>query len=72
MRTCEADGYPMVPVREAAAGGIAWGCTNPWHPRAPEPCPACGHAGRPRSPTVGGLPVAVCPACRHQWVPTGP
>ncbi len=28
----------MVPVGEAG-GGMTWGCTNPWHPRDPGPCP---------------------------------
>jgi hypothetical protein len=29
--TCQADGYPMVPAGEAAAGGIAW--ATPSRPR---------------------------------------
>ena len=36
MPICAEDKYPMVPVRDGA-GGIEWGCTNLWHPRAPGP-----------------------------------
>jgi len=69
--TCPEDGYPMVPVRDMGKAGFAWGCSNTWHPRAPAPCPACGHTGRPRDTAVGATRVAVCPVCRHQWVPFG-
>jgi hypothetical protein len=71
MPTCGADGYPMVPVRDGA-GGIEWGCTNRWHPRTPGPCPACGNAEQVRTSTAGARPVAVCPECRHRWVPFEP
>jgi hypothetical protein len=69
--TCVQDGYPMVPVRDIGAGRYGWGCTNPWHPRVPGPCPACGHSGHPRTPIAGANPMAACPACRHRWVPFG-
>ena len=71
MPTCGDDGYPMVPIRDTGVGGITWGCTNPWHARAPEPCPECGYAGRPRSGMVGLTLMAICLACHHRWVPPG-
>jgi hypothetical protein len=69
MRNCLDDRYPMIPIRETAAGEIRWGCTNPWHPRDPGPCPSCAHAGRPRTARAGINPEARCPKCRHQWLP---
>jgi len=70
MPLCLDDRYPMIPVRETAAGQIRWGCTNPWHPRDPGPCPHCGHAGPHRSAlTAGKGREASCTACRHEWVP---
>jgi len=68
---CPEDGYPMVPVRESETGGVIWGCTSPWHPRTPGPCPACGHAGRPSTVLPGVSTVVRCSACRHEWVPFG-
>jgi hypothetical protein len=67
---CPDDGYPMIPVRDTGPGGLAWGCSNPWHPSLPGPCPACGDQGRPRSSHVGGTAVACCTACRHRWQPS--
>ncbi len=69
MPNCGDDGYPMVPVRDIGAGRYAWGCTNPWHPRVLEACPACGDTGHPKVSTVGNVRMAACPACRVQWVP---
>jgi hypothetical protein len=71
MAHCPDDGYPMVPVRESETGGVIWGCTSPWHPRAPGPCPACGHAGRASTVLPGVSTVVRCPECRHEWVPFG-
>jgi hypothetical protein len=70
--TCAEDGYPMVPIRDVGGGRYVWGCTNPWHPRVPGPCPACGHSGHPRTPIAGASPGAVCPVCRHRWYPFAP
>jgi hypothetical protein len=60
----------MIPIRETIAGEIRWGCSNPWHPRDPGPCPSCGHQGRPRSAEAGFNPEARCPKCRHHWLPS--
>ncbi|HEY9504685.1 MAG TPA: hypothetical protein VIQ27_01825 [Gemmatimonadales bacterium] len=68
MPICAEDKYPMVPVRDGA-GGIEWGCTNLWHPRAPGPCPACGNAGQVRTSTAGLYAEAICAICRHRWIP---
>jgi hypothetical protein len=68
---CAEDGYPMVPVRDAGAAGFVWECSNPWHPKVPGPCPACGDTGRPHSFTADATLVARCAACRHQWAPPG-
>jgi hypothetical protein len=70
MPRCTEDGYPMVPARDGA-GGIEWGCTNLWHPRAPGSCPACGNAGQVRTSTAGLSAEAICAVCRHRWVPFG-
>jgi hypothetical protein len=59
----------MIPVRDNGPAGFAWGCSNPWHPSVPGPCPGCGHAGRPHSSLSGVTPVASCVACRLQWNP---
>jgi hypothetical protein len=59
----------MIPVRETVAGAISWGCTNPWHPRDPGPCPRCYHGGLPHTAQARGKPEARCPKCRHQWEP---
>jgi hypothetical protein len=69
MPVCAQDGYPMIPVRDNGPAGFAWGCSNPWHPAAPGPCPACGDAGLPHSSLSGVTRVASCVACRHQWDP---
>jgi hypothetical protein len=67
---CPEDGYPMVPVGETREGQIKWGCSNPWHPRDPGPCPQCGHAEPHRSAlTAGNGREARCTACAHEWVP---
>jgi TetR/AcrR family transcriptional repressor of bet genes len=63
------DRYPMVPVRETAAGQIRWACTNPWHPHDPGPCPSCGHSGRPSSIGSGPAAEARCRKCRQPWLP---
>jgi len=70
MSACVEDGWPLVPVRDAG-GQITMGCTNPWHPRRPGPCPACGHRGRPRAPVTGMVNggEARCPSCGHAWLP---
>jgi hypothetical protein len=59
----------MIPVRETMAGQIRWGCTNPWHPRDPGPCPGCDYSGRPHTAEVSANPMARCPKCHHQWLP---
>jgi hypothetical protein len=70
MHVCAEDGYPMIPVRDKGPAGFAWGCSNPWHPAVPGPCPACGHTGRPHSSLLSGvMRVASCVACRHEWDP---
>jgi hypothetical protein len=69
MPQCIDDRYPMIPVRETAAGQIRWACSNPWHPRDPGPCPACGHSGRPGSVGLGPNPEARCRKCRQPWKP---
>jgi len=66
---CADDGYPMIPVRDNGSAGFLWGCSNPWHPAAPGPCPACGDVARPHSSASGVTRVASCVACRHQWDP---
>jgi hypothetical protein len=71
MRSCPDDGYPMVPVGELSGAGMKWGCTNPWHPRDPGPCPKCGNSGRPRTSAIHGNPEARCPSCGHEWLPPG-
>jgi len=60
----------MVPVRDTG-GRITFGCTNPWHPQRPGPCPACRHRGRPRTPVAGMVTGgdARCPSCGHVWPP---
>jgi hypothetical protein len=69
VHVCPDDGYPMIPVRDNGPAGFAWGCSNPWHPTLPGPCPACGDHTRPRSSRVGGTAVAFCAACKHRWQP---
>ena len=59
----------MIPVRDNRPSGFSWGCSNPWHPVLPGPCPACGDARRPHSSVSALARVASCVACRHQWDP---
>jgi hypothetical protein len=69
MPTCAEDGYPMIPVSELHAGGMKWGCSNPWHPRHPGRCPSCGRTERAASTAVSDSLEARCRRCGHQWLP---
>jgi len=60
----------MVPVGETSGGQMSWGCTNPWHPRDPGPCPKCGnHGHHARTSGLSATPEARCRICGHEWVP---
>jgi hypothetical protein len=66
---CSYDGYPMESMAELGNEHVEWLCTNPWHPKAPGPCPNCGTRHRPRVAAIARNPKALCSECGAIWQP---